>query len=119
MCRGYSKKKTTIRGENVQTIIIKLNAGLLENPDTDLRYVLPERIEEFTSHLVSDNGYDYLSSSELGIWLETEHAEEMAQRIAELMQKEKFCQNDLSLSAEIYISSQECAELEHSQKIYP
>ncbi len=103
----------------MQTIIIKLNAGLLENPDTDLCYLLPERIEKFTNHLVSDNGYEYISSSELGIWLETEHAEEMAHKIAELIQKEKFCQNDLSLSAEIYISLQECAGLECSRKIYP
>ncbi len=99
-------------------MIIKLNAGLLENPDTDLCYILPERIEEFTNHLVSDNGYD-ISSSELCIWLETEYAEKMACQILKLLKKEKFCQNDLSLSAEIYISPQECAELEHSQKIYP
>lgn len=32
----------------MQTIIIVLNPGKLENPDIDLRYCIPDRIEEIS-----------------------------------------------------------------------
>ncbi len=41
------------------TIAIKLNPEKLENVDLDLRYLVPERIEEVTNGKVQDNGYDY------------------------------------------------------------
>ncbi len=33
----------------MQTIIVKLDAGKLANPDLDIRYKLPEKIEAFTA----------------------------------------------------------------------
>ena len=56
----------------MHTIVIVLDAVKMENPDLDIRYTLPERIEEYTNNQVNDNGYDYLSDTELGLWLETE-----------------------------------------------
>ena len=52
----------------------------MNNPDLDIRYVLPERIEEYTNNLVKDNGYDYLSNTELGVWLETDDSAKMSRR---------------------------------------
>ena len=56
----------------MQTIIIVLDSKKMNNPDLDIRYVLPDRIEEYSNGLIRDNGYDYISNNELGIWLETE-----------------------------------------------
>ena len=39
----------------------------MSNPDLDIRYVLPDRIEEYSNCLIKDNGYDYLSNNELGL----------------------------------------------------
>ncbi len=102
-----------------QTIIVKLDAQKMENPDLDIRYNLPDRIEEVTKERISDNGYDYLSDTVLGIWLETDNAEEDVKEVIELIKKEKFLKNDLSQTAEILISEKETAEAEECRKVYP
>ncbi len=56
----------------MQTIIITLNSDKMDNPDLDIRYELPDRIDEYTDGAVTDNGYDYLDDDILGIWLETD-----------------------------------------------
>ena len=37
----------------MQTIIVVLNSQKMNNPDLDIRYILPDRIEEYTDN--SDN----------------------------------------------------------------
>ena len=48
----------------MQTIIVVLNPGKLENPDMDLRYCIPDRIEEVSNAAIKDNGYDYIDTEE-------------------------------------------------------
>lgn len=96
----------------MQTIIIKLDSCKMENPDLDIRYTLPDRLEKITG--IYDNGYDYITENELGIWLETENAEKMFSVVAEIIG------NDSNLkSSEIYISDNENAELNECKKVYP
>ena len=102
-----------------QTIIIKLDSRKMKNPDLDIRYKLPDRIEEVTKGRIEDNGYDYLSNTILGIWLETDNAEEGVKEVIELLKKEEFLENDLSQTAEILISEKETAEPEECRKVYP
>ena len=40
----------------MQTIIVLLNPGMLENADLDLRYRIPDRIEEVSNSLIQSNG---------------------------------------------------------------
>lgn len=40
----------------MQTIIIVLNPKEMSNPDLDIRYALPDRIEELTDGKIKDNG---------------------------------------------------------------
>ena len=103
----------------MQTIIIVLNAERMPNPDLDIRYSLPERIEEYTNNQVKDNGYDYISDTELGLWLETDNSVNNSKKIIQLINTERFLENDLSKVAEIYISDEECASFENCCKIYP
>lgn len=109
----------------MQTIIILLDPGKLKNPDLDLRYFIPDRMEEITGKAVQDNGYDYVDAGEgqpgplLGIWLKTEDAEANWPKIYRLFREEFFLDNDLSLSAEIYLSSEENASLENCTRVYP
>lgn len=42
----------------MQTILIVLNSEKLENPDLDIRYNLPDKLERYTHNEISDNGYD-------------------------------------------------------------
>ena len=41
-----------LEGRNMQTIIVLLNPGMLENADLDLRYRIPDRIEEVSNIVV-------------------------------------------------------------------
>lgn len=105
----------------METIVIKLNPELLENPDLDLRYTVPDRVEELSDKKIMDNGYDYLEgqNNPIGIWMKTESAEQNYQFIIDMLKKEMFLENDLSKSAEIYISKSDCDELENCKKVYP
>ena len=109
----------------MQTIIIVLDPGKLENPDMDLCYCVPERIEEVSGGAIQDNGYDYLDTEKgqpgplMGIWLKTESAEENLPIIIKLFQNEKFKENDLSVSAEIYISENDTEEIENCTLVFP
>lgn len=103
----------------MQTIIIVLNSRKMTNPDLDICYTLPERIEEYTNNQIKDNGYDYISNTELGLWLETDNSVNNAKKIIKLIETEKFSENDLSKIANIFISEEECAEFEKCRKIYP
>ena len=103
----------------MQTIIIVLNPKEMSNPDLDIRYALPDRIEELTDGKIKDNGYDYLSDNKLGLWLETEDSKKNVEPVINFVKTEKVLENDLSHVAEIYISDDECADIEKSSKIYP
>lgn len=105
----------------METIVIKLNPELLENADLDLRYIVPDRIEELSNKKIMDNGYDYLEdkSNSMGIWMKTESAEQNYPIIIDIFKKEMFFENDLSKSAEIYISKVDCDEFENCKKVYP
>ena len=103
----------------MQTIVIVLDSTKLANPDLDIRYILPERIEEYTNNSIKDNGYDYLSDTELGLWLETDDSANDVEKIIQLIKTETFLENDLSNVADIFVSEEECAEIEHCRKVYP
>ena len=109
----------------MQTIIIVLNPAKLKNPDLDLRYCISDRIEEVSNGAIQDNGYDYIDAEEgqpgplMGIWLETESARESFPVIIKLFQEERFKENDLSLSAEIYISENDTEDIENCTLVYP
>lgn len=105
----------------MHTIIIVLDPAKLSNPDLDLRYVIPERIETASNGAIQDDGYDYIDtegSSSLGIFLKTESAAENWPLILKLFQDETFMENDLSLSAEIFISENDGEDISNCTLVY-
>ena len=111
-----AEKVKTSQSEIYKTIIIKLDSRRLENLDLDIRYVLPERIEEFTNKKVLDNGYDYLTNTEILIFLKTNELGEIWP-IYKLFKEEKICDNDLSKCSEMYVSNEENADIDKCIKI--
>ena len=55
----------------------------------------------------------------MGIWLETDNAAENVQKVIQLIKSEKLMDNDLSKTADIYISAEDCADVEQCEKVYP
>lgn len=103
----------------MQTIIITLDSRKMDNPDLDIRYILPDRIDEYTNGQITDNGFDYITGDIMGIWLETENASENVDKVISLIESEEILDNDLSRAAEVFISEEECAELEQCKRVYP
>jgi len=103
----------------MQTIIITLDSRKMDNPDLDIRYILPDRIDEYTDGQITDNGFDYITGDIMGIWLETENASENVDKVISLIESEEILDNDLSRAAEVLISEEECAELEQCKRVYP
>lgn len=103
----------------MQTIIITLDSRKMDNPDLDIRYILPDRIDEYTDGHITDNGFDYITVDIMGIWLETENASENVDKVISLIESEEILDNDLSRAAEVFISEEECAELEQCKRVYP
>lgn len=98
----------------MQTIIVLLDSQKMKNPDLDIRYTLPDSLEKITSGRITDNGYDYITGTVIGIWLATENAKEMFPVVTGLVK------NDSNLkSAEVYISDTENAEINECRKVYP
>lgn len=60
----------------MSTIIIKMDSQKLINPNLDMRYTIPDYIQEYTKGKITDNGYDYVNESgtELAVWLDAEDA---------------------------------------------
>uniref|UniRef100_UPI0040567F73 hypothetical protein n=1 Tax=Agathobacter sp. TaxID=2021311 RepID=UPI0040567F73 len=109
----------------MQTIVILLNPGKLENPDMDLSYYVPNRIEEVSNGIIQGDGYDFVDAEEgepgplMGIWLKTENASENWPIIRKLLQNEKMKGNDLSMSARIYISEKDADDIENCSLVFP
>ena len=91
----------------------------------DLCYCVPERIEEVSESLIQDNGYNFIDTEAgqpgplMGIWLKTENAGGNWPVISGLFQSEAFMENDLSKSAQIYISERDTDDLENGSLIFP
>lgn len=99
-----------------KTIIIKLDSKKLDNPDLDILYILPEKIKQATNNIVLDNGYDYLTDTELLIFFKTNDLSEISS-IYRLFKEEKICNNDLSKCSEMYYSNEENANIDNCIKV--
>ena len=110
-----------LRFQKMQSVIISMDSRKMENPDLDIRYTLPDRIEEWSQGAVQDNGYDYVDEEGhiLAVWLKTEDAEGWWPKILELLKTEKFEDNDLSRSAQVLVSEKPNAELAGCRQVWP
>ena len=98
-------------------IAIKLNPKKLSNPDTDIRYVIPDRIEEQFEGKIEGNGFDYLEDEfdSLVIFLSSTSPEEDAKMILDFLRKEPFCENWLLESAVVGIRENKQYRIVHPE----
>lgn len=103
------------------TIAIKLNPEKLENADLDLRYLIPDRIEEVTKGKVQDNGYDYSSDDENSIilFMTSENPEDDVNDVLEILKNEKFLNNDIYKSGIVAIAHGNGEEEDEYKVIHP
>ena len=102
-------------------IVISMDSRKMKNPDLDIRYLLPDRVEEWSEGAVTDDGYDYVDEDGhiLAVWLETEDAEGWWPKVVELLKTEQFMDNDLSQSALVLISEESGADYDQCRQVWP
>jgi hypothetical protein len=83
------------------SIAIKLNPAELSNPDADLRYLIPKRIQEVCNESIVEDGYDYLDDGSMVIYLATDDPDTGVMKVIELLQNEKVLNNRILESAVI------------------
>ena len=88
------------------TIAIRLDPARMANPDADLRYLIPDRIQEATDNRVSDDGYDYLDDDTMIIFMNATSPDNLT-AVLEILQKETFCENKILDTAVIGLDSGE------------
>lgn len=84
------------------SVLIRLDPRRMENPDTDLRYVVPDRLAEVSSGLLMDSGYDYEEGSDaMLIYLSTDNLDAALPFVIELLENEMIHENRLADSAKV------------------
>lgn len=102
----------------METILVTVDMAKLENPDTDIRYDLADKLEIYTDNEIFDNGSEYVTDTAIGIWLGTESAKENYGRILEFFEEHMVAGNDLASTAMIYISDRDFAPFEECTLVY-
>ena|SRR5262245_23751557 len=97
------------------SIVIKLDPHRLANPNLDLRYVLPDFLEERSGGLVRDDGYDYGEKTEaMLVYVTTAHLAEALQIIIDVVENVEVMGNRLQDAVIVAVG-----EYDHYQVVYP
>ena len=81
------------------SIAIKLNPENMSNPDADLRYLIPKRIQEVYNESIMEDGYDYLDDGSMVIYLATDDPDAGVMKVIALLQNEQMLDNNILESA--------------------
>jgi hypothetical protein len=82
--------------------LIRLDPRRMENPDTDLRYVVPDRLVEVSSGILMDSGFDYEEGTDaMLIYLSTDNLDAALPFVIELLENEIIYENQLADSAKV------------------
>ena len=85
------------------SIAISLNPKDLVNPDLDLRYLIPEKIESATDGEIQDNGYDYVDGDNIVVYMTTDR-KEIIQKAIETIENETILDNKLAESVVVGVN---------------
>lgn len=97
------------------TLILRLDPRMLDNPDADIRYQLPDLLAERSEGIVKDDGYDYVGDgSLLLLFLKTSDVGRAIACVLEVVQNVRVLGNDLRPAAVIAIEREEEYEV-----VYP
>jgi hypothetical protein len=78
------------------TIVVRLNPELLDNPDADIRYRLPDLLSERSGGTISDDGYDYVGDEPfLVLFLKTSKPKPVLACVIDVVENVRVLDNDL------------------------
>ncbi len=80
------------------TIAIKLDPEKLENPDTDLRYAIPQTVSEQSSVKITDEGFDYLNDGSMAVFIGVQTRSDVSE-VLDVLKNERILENRITDSA--------------------
>lgn len=92
-------------------LVLTLDPEKLQNPDLDLRYVIPDLLSARSDGNIKDNGYDYENQENpnsplLAIFLTATDLPAALTTIGQLVLNEEVLGNDLSSAAVLYLEEE-------------
>jgi hypothetical protein len=89
-----------------KTIAIRLLAARLDNPDLDMRYVLPDLLVQRSGGSISSDGYDYVGSeNELVLYLSVRDTTTAIAHITDVIDHVRVLSNDLRGAVSVAIDA--------------
>lgn len=86
------------------TIVVRLDPRLLDNPDADIRYRLPELLVERSGGIITDDGYDYVGDVPLlVVFLKASEVERALACVVDVVQNVHVLDNDLRLAGVVAV----------------
>lgn len=86
------------------TVVMRLDPGLLDNPDADLRYRLPDLLAERSRGVISDDGYDYVGKGPLLVlFLKVSQLEPALACLLDVIESVRVLNNDLRPAAVVAV----------------
>mgnify|MGYP001107229275 CR=1 FL=1 len=90
------------------TILLRLDPSAFDNPDADIRYMLPDLLAERSGGTISDNGYDYVDLGEttfLVLFLKTADLQPALACVMDVIESVRVLNNDLRLGVVVAVES--------------
>lgn len=104
----------------MSTIAIRLDPSLLENPDTDLRYLLPDLVTAASDGAVVDDGYDYDDDGHLVIYMATSDVDVAIEAVRLVVESQRPLGNDLAQAAVVSVADDDhCDDASRFRIVYP
>ncbi|MDP9942631.1 hypothetical protein [Ectopseudomonas alcaliphila] len=107
----------------MKNLVLTLDPEKLQNPDLDLRYVIPDLLSTRSDGNIKDNGYDYEDQESqspplLAIFLIAIDFPAALKSINQLMMGEEVLGNNLSSVATLYLEEENCrAKISFSESL--
>jgi hypothetical protein len=77
-------------------VIVRLDPRVLDNPDADIRYCLPDVLAERSAGLITDDGYDYIGDGPLLVlFLKASDLKPALECVLDVVQNVRVLDNDL------------------------
>ena len=89
------------------TFVVVVDPANLDNPDTDLRALIPELIESHSAGLVQSDGWGYAPDDTMHLFFRAPGREPAAQQICAALESTSVPGNDLSMATIAFRSASE------------
>lgn len=102
------------------TVVIRIDPEELEDPDLDLRYEIPDLLEQRSGGCLSDRGYTHdWDTDALLLFLAATDVAQALPFVISLLEHDRLHGNDLAAAAMVGTSEREVADVERLEVVYP